>query len=638
MPAPESSASKWRILIGPIGLCLILASLSWLTYLKWEKIWIEQSAGFFPPEWKEVDKFDELSWRYPVYRSNDTYQWVHLADSLAQGDQSVLQYRSDEGTLEGRRNVWHSGLARALAIRGKIYAWLKGWPEERGIHQLPHWQGSVFGISCLIIGCISLLYFYGRASALTFALLYYFCAAIQWDFAFSRLDHESIYQVSFILQLIGLIGILHFASKQNSRAVHIWAITAGISAAFGWWISAAMQAVVGVLLMLGALALRQQGAYKAWGADEKQLAASGYHLWGISGAIGILGFMILDQRFDHLESIASLHPIYLLAHLGAAFLCKAAWMPSGRSKKLQIGLSLIAGISPLILIAFIGPAAHPWLDPFMRDLHSWIVEFQSPFTNGIWKDRYSIQGWLVVLTAIAGCCLVVHPRRDLIVLMVGLGLIAVFQGRWLGLLSVVAVLSLSIQVFANRKLYWLVSGLGLFLIGYWGLYWKNAETNPGRDFVADMILQVGARDINLNLNAYGTQEKPVIVAMPFAFSATSALFEAVHPIGTFYWENGKGLSESIRLFASRVDAKAYEIVRHHKIQFLVVQAGGLGRPFATMVTDIEDQNARSAIIDQSLAWRLSIAKDVPSWCEEIPFYGSFDRQVFDVRIYRVRQN
>jgi len=55
--------------------------------------------------------------------------------------------------------------------------------------------------------------------ALLFAGLFFFNAAIAWDFAFSRLDHEVVLQFCFLLHLLGLAGMLKSKNgQQNSVA------------------------------------------------------------------------------------------------------------------------------------------------------------------------------------------------------------------------------------------------------------------------------------------------------------------------------------------------------------------------------------------------------------------------------------
>ena len=47
------------------------------------------------------------------------------------------------------------------------------------------------------------------------------------------------------------------------------------------------------------------------------------------------------------------------------------------------------------------------------------------------------------------------------------------------------------------------------------------EKSPGQIFMTDMILQVSARDVNLNLAELTSEQ--TIVAMPYAFAPTSVM-------------------------------------------------------------------------------------------------------------------
>lgn len=636
MPSSEpSSARKRRPWIEFSLLFLILAGLSWIEWQRWEHAWIERSAEFYPMEWKETPDAASLAWRYPIYRSNDSYQWVHVADALAQGDQGPLRHRWDEGPPNGRSNHWHSGLARILSLGGQLNADINDWPIERGIHHLAHWLGCLISWVGLIGGSLCFLRLSGTRASLCFALLYFFNAGTQWDFAFSRLDHEAVYQLSLLFQLLGLAGLFISCTRSDSNA-HCWALLAGIATAVGWWVSATTQIALELLLILGILGVRASASVRTWPLSNLKQAAHAYRLWGISGSLVMLGLLFLDSDLTHFKTAATLQPVFVLAHLGAALVCAAAYLPNQFRKQLSAALGLILGASPIVILVLYGSSAHPWLDPFQRAVHQWIVEFQSPFSNGIWSADYALQALFLGVVVIGSSAFYRKQQIHSLVLVGGLLILTAFQSRWLGYLATSSVVCLCLTLNRHRYLPWIAAVLILFFSGTWFWQLKQIETNPGRSFVTDMFLQVGARDINLNLDAYlGATDSPV-VAMPYAFSATSALFDSVHPLGTFYWENRDGIAESTMLFASQHQDEAYEIILRNRIQYLVVQADGLGRLFANMVAQIAHGSQQASVVEATLAWRLSINQGVPEWCEEVPFYGTFDPQRFDARIYRVR--
>ena len=169
------------------------------------------------------------------------------------------------------------------------------------------------------------------------------------------------------------------------------------------------------------------------------------------------------------------------------------------------------------------------------------------------------------------------------------------------------------------------SGLALLLLsfGTWTHKWLTIEENPGRIFVTDLMLQVGARDINLNLQRLSGGET-IQVAMPYAFAATSALFPEVHPLGTFYWENATGIRASSDFFAGQaVDTP---------IDYAVVQGGRQGAPFAKLANWVAKEDVSPASIESGLAWRFSSQQSPEGW-EERPFYGTFPDTQFSVRIF-----
>jgi hypothetical protein len=114
--------------------------------------------------------------------------------------------------------------------------------------------------------------------------------------------------------------------------------------------------------------------------------------------------------------------------------------------------------------------------------------------------------------------------------------------------------------------------------------------------------------------------------MPYAFAATSALFPEIHPIGTFYWENTKGIAASSDLFAA--------IAPVTKIDFVVVQGSRQGEPFAKLTTWVARGDEAPSTIESSTAWKLSTHQDLEGWIEK-PYFGTFRMNQFSVRIFQI---
>lgn len=604
------SSRQWGLVL---GLSVILATLSIWSWQKWDAVWIERSESFFPPEWQD-EEMENLAWKYPIYRSNDTYQWVHVADALAQGNRTPLYHRFDEGLPEGRPNRWHSGLARLLSIGGSLVATIQDWPAQRGIHHLAHWLGSAIHILAILLGAFLVSLLAGRRAALLFAALFFFNAAIAWDFAFSRLDHEAVLQFFFLFHLLGLAGFSEQASKSRSK----WALLAGVSAGFCWWISATVMSALSTLITLG-LAFE---CYRQRNATDSEMAKA-ITTWGGSaaGVICLLGF--LDGRLHLTPSIATIHPIFIFVQLGAALFCLALLQQSRVKQGLWLGIGLLCGLSPIAWLLRYKAEAHPWLNPMMRRLHDYIVEFQSPFSNGLWSQAESLQAVAAALLAIFALS---RSKKALFVCLVAsLLALALIQTRWLGLLATAStvVLCLSLRRESISMLTYLAYGLLLFSLGTWAHKWSQIEETPGQIFVTDLMLQVGARDINLNLQKLSEGET-IHVAMPYAFAATSALFPEIHPIGTFYWENTKGIAASTKFFAG--------LNNDTPTDFAVVQGGRQGGPFAKLANAVAQDDTSPATIESSRAWQLSTQQNPQGW-SEIPYYGTFESQQFSARIF-----
>ncbi|WPJ93943.1 hypothetical protein SH580_10890 [Coraliomargarita algicola] len=144
--------------------------------------------------------------------------------------------------------------------------------------------------------------------------------------------------------------------------------------------------------------------------------------------------------------------------------------------------------------------------------------------------------------------------------------------------------------------------------------------------MTDLMLQVGARDINLNLQRL-SQGETIQVAMPYAFAATSALFPEVHPLGTFYWENSAGIQESSNFFAG--------LPTDAPIDFAVVQGGRQGAPFAKLVTWVARGDDKPSTIETSLAWQLASRRTPPTTWKEPAYHGTFGIEQFSVRIFQL---
>jgi hypothetical protein len=112
--------------------------------------------------------------------------------------------------------------------------------------------------------------------------------------------------------------------------------------------------------------------------------------------------------------------------------------------------------------------------------------------------------------------------------------------------------------------------------------------------------------------------------MPYAFAATSALFPEIHPIGTFYWENTKGIAASTKFFAG--------LNNDTPTDFAVVQGGRQGGPFAKLANAVAQDDTSPATIESSRAWQLSTQQNPQGW-SEIPYYGTFESQQFSARIF-----
>ena len=602
------------------GLLALLTLLSLWSWQKWHTVWIERSEGFFPPEFAQIHDLDELAWRYPAYRSNDSYQWVAIAQALSKDDSMRITHNTEEGPLDsGRPNAWHSGLARYLQTGGQLVAKCEGWPAERGINQFAHWAGSPLFLVFLGIGAFMLYRQVGPIASIAFVLLAFFSPAIGWDFHFSRIDHESFFQIAVLIQILTLLACLRQPSLY-------WGALAGFGSGLGLWIGATPQAIIGVLLLAAVLV----EAYRT----RSGATATSLLIWGISGFLFALLFGTLDGRWSNNYSLSAWHPLFTFAQLGSGLLAYFAI----KRNLVACLIAVLLGASPLVLMVTQGTEAHIWFNPFMRRIHSFIVEFQSPLSNGAWRQWPSL-GTALCFTL--SCLFLIRTKIEgrlfLIIFASALFVLSLLQTRWLGLTTSVSAIGicLSLQNINSWRSY-TAGAFTTTLAIFWITSWVRIEEKPGKLFVADLFLQTGSRDICLNLDyqLVRNQQINAAVAMPFSFAPTAALFDNVHPLGSFYWENIDGLIVSSDLYAANDDMSALKLCQMNGIRYLVVQRMQLGGPFATLVHSVTETTIS---VEQTLAWRLAHGINLPDWCIEVPFYGTFDPSRFSARIYEIRQ-
>ncbi|MEM8867944.1 MAG: hypothetical protein AAGC73_06720 [Verrucomicrobiota bacterium] len=617
-PTPPSK-SWWPLIL---TLMLLVALTIWAAQ-KWNVVWVERSAGLFPPELQQEYDIAELAWRYPVYRSNDSYQWVHLADSIAEGNKRALSYRSDEGPPEGRPNAWHSGLARLLHLGGALYAKAKEWPTERGIHEIAHWLGPILLLIYISAGSLCIRRLVGTTAAVIFAIMAFASPALRWDFEFSRIDHEAIFQIGMLMQLVGIYAIL--SSKQLHTLT--WGILSGLGTASCWWVSATMQSAIGGLVALSFLICfsKRSTIHSADPIRYRNLIAG-----GLTTVLAATGLLLLDQKKIGL-SINALHPIHLIAQVGATLFC-AAFFYQDHQRRKWIWLSGLAlGLTPALWLLLHGADAHVWMDPFMRRLHAHIIEFQSPLTNGLWKQWANLSTCVLIVAAVGACWGQKRERYFLLIVALGLSALALYQNRWLGLAAASGIVAIAFFIRQNIRLYGALALTPLLMLP-WLKSWIQIEEKPGRFFVADMILQVGARDIHLSLSQQVEDNEKAIVAMPFAFAASAVLFDKVHPLGTFYWENREGLLEASNYFSQPSAEASPPTVADYS----VVQTGRHGRPFADLVCQAYLQDPSAA--EPSLAYQLSDGNYNPNQYQRVPYLGTFTPDKFEAHIYRATLN
>lgn len=618
-----------------LWLATVLVVLSGLTIWsahQWNHAWVERSAKFFPAELIAPSALDEAAWNYPVYRSNDTYQWVYSADELARGNPQSLRHRDNEGPNEGRPHAWSSILARCLYWGGSLNAKLHDWPIIRGIHDLTHWFGPLCFIAFVASAAQLIRRINPETSPTLTATLLFFVPTISWDFAFSRTDHEILFQFCWLFQFTALLSL----SRRQTRQPFFLGLT-------GW--SRCRPRVVARIDCSSSLGHTHPTGLPGWQRtrqkEQTALLRDPWLIWGMTACAIILLALILDQRFPVGTSINALHPIYLLAQLGASLICAIGLRPASTARASLLGLGLLMGLCPALWIWLKKGDAHLWFDPLQKRFHDSIVEMQSPFSNGLWQSNETLILLLLLILALVCINWQKSEQRAAALAVIGLGALAFLQTRWQGLAATAATLSVlfSIQTASEKESQWrmltaryssLLLCSGLFIL--WGMHWRKLPEKPSQQFLIDFYVQVAGRDLNLNLQALNqTDSSPVL--LPMSYATASTLYPKVHPLGTFYWENDIGLGDACRIYAADKHADAFSLINQHAIQFIAVSRLQLGIPHANLSNTIAN-GADQPPLESTFAWQLSFADNLPEWIEEIPYYGSIDPRVYSARLYR----
>jgi len=607
----------------------------------WQDVWVERSLQFFPEGWVNDSDFENIQNTYPIYQSNDTYYWVRLAENRLAGKHDNLRY-VQEGVGEGRINAWHSFPATLLAAVARITEPGDLEKQKIAVRSIAHWLGPLLGWLLLLPVTILLASLVGSARAVFFIPLFVFNPAIQWDFGYSRYDHEIFFHLSLLLQIVGLVALLQ---GRHYR----WGIVAGVGSAWGWWAVATVQATFGAIAIIALCSTKGMNAYLKH--REKPVSAGtnatsdynwkskGFLYWGASAFILSLLLLFYERRAFFTQDLTALHSMHAVAQLGAGLFAASLFLHTTFYSRKRIFLmcgGLFLGLAPVYWFLIHGQDAHIWLDPFVRVLHSYITEFQSPFTNGLWRTSLF---WSAILLACVGVGLggvrITSDRIFVTVFIVFLLGLACMQTRWLGLLATASLVAVLVSVCSWRRFAWVSFPLVFIFLLIWVNDWIKLRDDPPQSFVADLLLQVGSRDVNLHLQDYAAGET-IRVIYPFDFAAVGALFPQIHPLGSFYWENRDGLFASTQIMSSSDDEEILGWIKKHKIDYIVVQPGYLGKNFTNLSVD-----AMSSVVNQSLstegslAWRLSNERKIPSWCQRLEFFGTINPEIMDVRIYKV---
>jgi hypothetical protein len=464
------------------------------------------------------------------------------------------------------------------------------------------------------------------------------------NFLAGNVDHHGFIVLSALGTLLGVLGAMAASRSGRVREAQRWMIVSGLSASVGLWVSAVTTSVVLAGIGLGGLlAGWRLGAAKAHGGLSPAL----WRQWGWVGALGSLGFYLLEYFPSHLGwRLEVNHPLYALAFWGGGELlaaCSAAPAERDRRSTLLSPRVLLAIAAVLVLpmaILLGGPRVYALRDPLLWRLHQDIEEFR-PLT--FLFGRLSLGQLaealspLPIFLLIAGVLLWRRWRdpqtRSLLLLALVpallIGGLATAQIRWMGMwlaaLAVLGALCVRLVLSDGQRLL----GLGgwarwiVLVLPFAGLAWggirivsESRALTRGRSVAAEDVASLIICDMAQVIARDAGHRPAVVLASPDA-TVQLAWFGQLRGIGTLFWENRAGLAASTELFTCTSEKEARELLARRQVEYVVLfsERSFLGTFYQLAHGRRDDRAAREIFFGRLLF----SGATPPGWLRPIPY-------------------
>jgi hypothetical protein len=501
-----------------------------------------------------------------VLADPDSFTRWRLVQRAVAGEGVRIHWMSEENAPYGHQNGWTSPMTilGVLLVRGAER--FGGMPRAQALEWGGLWLGPIVGL----MGLAALGFLGWRAGGWLLAA----CWMIAWPVlvdvititSFGNTDHHSLHQAVFICMVVGCLAWAHPPTRNGGVFV-------GLASAVAMW-SAGSEMLPAWGLVAG-LALWELG----WRVpDEAHIQF--WRGWWISGLLGTLSAWLFEfwpHVFHGQLEFISVWSVTLWAVTGGLL----EWVGRPRVSRggKLLGIAVAAGTSVIAAAATRGfdwQHLHVIQDGRLQRLFSVTAECMSYPRSG-WQALlhglidfgllpllsisliFGFKGlevrvrWVVFVTACYGLLIFDQVRWldffvPLIVITAGLA-VTRFRGRD-------PVLCLTIMFLATIPP-WLVSATvnrNLKLIG----------ANPLRGPYVDTFALRAASDC---LGASGRQ--PIILAA-WEQSSILAGLGKVRVVGSGFWSNLDGVSDTWEMLATPSEERFWQLVRERKVEFLLL--------------------------------------------------------------------
>jgi tetratricopeptide (TPR) repeat protein len=649
-----SSPRRFDRLIFILGLLLSLGFVAGQTIVRIEYIRMATRASAMPTELAAIPGIQPREITFPLASVDSTWWVMHTEAMLKSGDWRVRESTRDNAPL-GREVHWSSGLMWLLAGLAWLIHLASGLSVGASVQHAALLAGPVMLCGFIVaFACVGARR-WGGAIGGFLALALATLGPLDAFFRVGEADHHGIvtcFSLGCVLAIIAAgAGRVQRVDQPGSAeadaptpsfaSARRWMALSSLLGAAGLWVSAATVVPTLAGISLGALLAARLGRRDAT-SESTEAAPSLWRVWGAAGAVGSLGFYLLEYAPHHLGwRLEVNHPLYALAWLGGGdLLARAcAWIQTGRfaptaRARLAAGCSLLGLIALPVFIRLGGVSVFTIQDHFLWHLHTdYIQEFRPlirMFDGQNWSFLLeNLPAWPIL--AVPALWLLFRRGRapDSVALLAvalcaclpltGLALsqvrwFSVGQTLWLAVPVVLLVLwrsatrPLAKPVVAGGLLC-LLAGLGTLpalSIPQWR-FTPIINLNEGmslvmRDVAWKLRLQAGAKPIN-------------IISGPTT-TTLLAFFGDTQGVGTLYWENLAGLKTAGAIYGAKNEADALALCREHAVTHIVIFSwDAFAQPYARL----HHGRAVDASTEDCFVSALLDTRTLPAWLRPLPY-------------------